>query len=193
MSADEHIVSVRFGDTGGDSPNARLGHQLHPHRRPRVAPFEVIDELRQVLDAVDVMVWRRADQRDPGLRVPQPGYELGHLVTRKLATFPGLRALGDLDLQLVCPRDVLRRHAEAARCHLLDLAVGAGAARERPVVLGVLAALARVRASAQPVHRDGQGAVRFRTQRAKGHGARDEATDDRLRRFHFLQRKRRPG
>src|ERR1051325_4499432 len=43
--------------------------------------------------------------------------------------FAGLRALGDLDFELVGAHQVLRRHAEARRCDLLDPVV-------RPVAVG---------------------------------------------------------
>ncbi len=40
---------------------------------------EVVDELRQVLDGVDVVVRRRADERHAGLRPPQVGDVRRHL------------------------------------------------------------------------------------------------------------------
>ena len=57
---DEHDVGLRLGHAGGDGADADLGHQLHVHAGPRVGVLEVVDELREVLDRVDVVVRRRA-------------------------------------------------------------------------------------------------------------------------------------
>ena len=48
-----------------------------------------------------------------------PGVDLG---ARQLAALAGLGALGHLDLELAGVDQVLARHAEAARGHLLDRA-----------------------------------------------------------------------
>ena len=80
-----------------------------------------MDELREVLDRVDVVMRRRRDEADAGDGVPEFGDVFGHLVAGKLAAFARLGALGHLDLDLVRAREVLGRHAEARRGHLLDL------------------------------------------------------------------------
>src|SRR5882672_3048646 len=49
---------------------------------------------------------------------------------------------------------------------------------KRPEAVGILAALARIRLGADPVHRDVQGAVRLGRQRAQGHAGGDEALAD---------------
>src|SRR5262249_31390233 len=133
-------------------------------------------ELGEILDRVDVVMRRRRDQLDPGLRVPEARNLRRHLVCRRLSAFPGLRTLGDLDLQLVGESEVLGCDAETAGCDLLDARVRLG-----PEAGGILAALARVRPSAEPVecNRDrlvclyGEGAVR--------HGTDGEAVHDLLR------------
>ena len=81
----------------------------------RVRLLEVEDELREVLDRVDVVMGRGGDQRDAGNRVPQPGDLVGHLLAGELAALAGLRALRHLDLELAGEREVLGRHSEAAR------------------------------------------------------------------------------
>src|SRR5205807_4059296 len=80
-----------------------------------------VDQLRQVLDRVDVMVRRRRDQLDAGRGVAQLSNVFRYLAPRQLAAFAGLGALRDLDLQHLGARQVLGGYAEAARGHLLDL------------------------------------------------------------------------
>ena len=105
--------------------------------------LEVVDELRQVLDRIDVVVRRRRDQHDAGRGMAQLGDHLGHLEAGQLAALAGLGALGDLDLDLAAFVQVFGGHAEAARRDLLDRRVrivavrprawrGAGPRRPRP-------------------------------------------------------------
>src|SRR3954451_14406327 len=95
-----------------------------------------------------VALWAGGRPASPGLRVPEAGYLGGHLVAGQLAPLAGLRALRDLDLELLGEGRVLVRHAEAPGRDLLDLRVPRG-----PEPCGVLAALARVRACAEVVER----------------------------------------
>ena len=144
---------------------------------------EVEDELREVLDRVDVVVRRRRDQRDAGLGVPEPRDLLAHLRGRELTALAGLRALRDLDLELVREGEVLGRDAEAAGGDLLDARVSLVAEAR-----GILAALAGVRAGAEPVERDRDRLVRLGRERAVRHRAAREAADDRLDRLDLVER-----
>ena len=62
VAGDQHDVRVRLGDAGRDRADADLGDQLHVHAGLRVGVLEVVDQLGEVLDRVDVVVRRRADQ-----------------------------------------------------------------------------------------------------------------------------------
>ena len=180
------VDDVRAGlrDAGRDHADAARGDELHGDVRLGVDLLEVEDELREVLDRVDVVVRRRRDERDARARAAQPR-DLGrHLVRRDLAALAGLRALGDLDLELLGERRVLGRDAEAARCDLLDLRVPVV-----PVADGILAALARVRPAAEPVHRDRDRLVRLRRERAVRHRAAREPADDRVDRLDLVERR----
>ena len=64
MAADQDDVAVGLGHARGDRADADLGHELDADPRPGIAVLEVEDELGQVLDRVDVVVRRRADQAD---------------------------------------------------------------------------------------------------------------------------------
>ena len=123
----------------------------------------------------------------PGRRVAHPADVLVDLVAGQLAALAGLRALGHLDLQLVGVDEVVDRHAEAPRGDLLDrraaqVAVGVAAEAAR-----VLAALARVRAPAEAVHRDRQRLVGLGGDRAERHRAGGEALDDLRRRLDLVE------
>ena len=51
-------------------------------RRLRIRVLEIVDQLRQILDRVDVVVRRRRDQADARHRIAQLRDVLGHLVAR---------------------------------------------------------------------------------------------------------------
>ncbi len=204
---DHHVVGLALGHARGDGAHAHLGHQLDADAGVRVHVLQVVDELGQVLDGVDVVVRRRADEAHAGRRVAQLADVGGDLAAGQLAAFAGLGALGHLDLQLVGVLQVLGRDAEAARGHLLDLRTQAVAVFQGQVDLDhvladdgfqrlalgdldalelvavaafVLAALARVALAADAVHGDGQGLVRLAADGAERHGAGGEALDDLL-------------
>ena len=137
--------ALAFATPAATVPTPTSATSFTDTERLGVRAAQVVDELLEVLDRVDVVVRRRRDQADAGRRVAHPADVLVDLVAGQLAALAGLGALGHLDLQLVGVDQVVDRHAEAARGHLLDrraaqvaVVVGREAAR-------VLPALARVR------------------------------------------------
>ena len=145
-------------------PTPRLATSLTPIRARRVDRAQVGDELGEVLDRVDVVVRRRADVALAGLAAAERRDVGGRLATGQLAALAGLRALGDLDLELVGAGEVRGGHAEPRRGDLLDPGVVAPAVGRRGVPGRVLAALAGVRGAAGALDPDGQGLVRLRAE-----------------------------
>ena len=142
--------------------------------------LQVEDQLRQVLDRIDVVMRRRRDQADARRRMAHLGDGGVDLVAGQLAAFAGLGALRHLDLHHVGVDQIFRGHAEAARGHLLDLRAHRVAVRQRLEAVGLLAAFAGVRLAADAVHGDGERGVRLAADRAERHGAGREALDDLL-------------
>ena len=124
----------------------------------------------------------------PGRRQPHAGDVAVDLVTGQLAALAGLRALRHLDLQLVGVREVVDVDAEPARGDLLDRRAARVAVRVRDVARRILAALAGVRAAADPVHRDRERLVRLARERAERHRAGGEALHDLRRGLDLLER-----
>ncbi len=120
VAGNQDVVGVALGDAGGDRADADFGHELHAHARRRVAVLQVVDQLLEILDRIDVVVRRRADEADAGRRIADAGDVVVDLAAGQLAAFAGLRALRNLDLQLVGVGQVPDRDAEAARGDLLD-------------------------------------------------------------------------
>ena len=191
VAGDQNHVGLGLGHAGGDRADARARHQFHADLGLRVDLLEVVDQLRQILDRIDVVVGRRRDQHDARRRVAQARDHLGHLEAGQLAALAGLGALGDLDLELAAVVEVLGRDPEAARGDLLDGRVLVVTVGPRHVALRVLAAFAGIRLGADPVHGDIQRAVRLGAERAQRHAGRDEALADLGDRFDLLDGHRR--
>ena len=173
MSRDEDDVGVGLGHAGRDGADTGGGDELHADLGARVDLLEVVDQLRQVLDGIDVVVRRRRDERHAGHAVAELCDQSGDLVAGELAAFAGLRALGHLDLDLGSAGEVFGRDTEAAGRDLLD-----GGVAFRAVARRVFAAFAGVRLAADLVHRDGEALVGLGRKRAEGHAGRGEAAAD---------------
>ena len=63
VPGDVDVIGACLGDPGSDRANAARGNELHADPGAGVDRAEVGDQLRQVLDGVDVVVRRRADER----------------------------------------------------------------------------------------------------------------------------------
>jgi hypothetical protein len=87
------VVGARLGNTGGNRADTDLGHEFDRHVGCRVDVLQVEDQLRQVLDGVDVVVRRRRDQADAGARVAQPRDQRVDLAAGQLAALAGLSSL----------------------------------------------------------------------------------------------------
>ena len=93
IAGDGDMVGARLGDAGRDRADADLGDELHRDLARRVGVLQVEDQLRDVLDRIDVVMRRRRDQADAGRRMPHLGDRRVDLVAGELAAFAGLRAL----------------------------------------------------------------------------------------------------
>ena len=59
---DRDMVGARLADPGRDRADADLGDQLDRNARPRIGVLQIVDQLRQILDRIDVVVRRRRDR-----------------------------------------------------------------------------------------------------------------------------------
>src|SRR5712692_3855272 len=187
-------MGLSHASRDGSYPDSR--DQLDAYARLRVYLVQVIDQLCKVLDAVNVVMRRRRDQRNVRRGVAQLRDERRYFGRWKLSALAGLGPLRHLDLQFFGAHKVLGCDAETSRGHLLDLAAHGDATHRFVIPVGVFAALARIVAPADAVHGDGDGLVRLWTQRAKRHGGDDETRAnglDRLNLFHRYRHTRREG
>ena len=104
-----------------------------------------------------------------------------HLEARQLAALTRLGALCHFYLYLVGIHQIFRSDSETSGCHLLN-----GAAHIRSEACGVFTAFARIASPMQPVHGNCHCFMRFLTDSAERHGARNETFQYVFHRFHFV-------
>src|SRR5579859_4478905 len=184
VAADCDDIRAGLGDPRGDHADAGAGDKLYADAGLRIDGAQVVDELREVFDAVNVVVRRRRDQRGAGRGVANARNVLGDFARRKLAAFAWLAALGHFDFELFGANEIFGGDTEAAGGDLLDLARAA----RRGVEIRIFAAFAGVAAAADLVHRQRESLVRFGAQRAEGHGLRAETLENGFQGFHIFER-----
>ena len=121
VAGDEHDVGLGLATRRRRPCRPDLGDELHVHARRRVGVLEVVDELLEVLDRVDVVVRRRADE------ARRPAWSAGSWRSTGTPCGPGSwppsPGLAPWAI-LICRSSALtrysRRDAEAARRDLLD-------------------------------------------------------------------------
>src|SRR5947209_16604836 len=69
------MIGTCLGNAGSHRADADLGDELDRNQAIRIDVLEVVDQLRQVLDRIDIVVRRRRDQPDAGRRMPHPRSE----------------------------------------------------------------------------------------------------------------------
>ena len=155
------MIGLGLGDARRDRADAHFAHQFHRYARCRIGVLQIVNELRQILDGINIVMRRRGDQPDARRRVADLADVFIDLVAGKLPAFARLGALGHLDLQLVGVDEIFGGHAKPRRGDLLDGAAAAVAVGIALESVGVFAPFAGVALPADAVHRDRQVLVRL--------------------------------
>ena len=180
-------IGVRLDYPRGNGPDPCLSYKLHRNLGARIGLLQVVDELGQILDAVDVVVGWWRDEGNPGDRVTDLCDLYGDLMSGKLAPLARFRSLGHLDLQLNGRCQILGRHSEARRCHLFDGTVSPIPIRLAVKAHGILSPLTAAAFSSETIHGNGYGLMRLPAEGPVRHGARGKSPHDVLDRFNLLK------
>ena len=183
VTTDDDVVRQRLGDASGNDTNTNLGNELGRNLAVGLGILQIMNELRKILDGVNVVMRRRGDQTDTGGGVAVVGDVLGNLEAGELTALARLGTLCHLDLDLVAVGKVVGRNSETTRGNLLD--TGSAVIKE---TFRILSSLAGVRSTAQTIHRDGKRLVGLSTDGTKGHGTGRKALDNISHRFNLIKR-----
>ena len=189
-TADDDEVSFRLSHTSRNGAHATFCYQLHADSSRRVDVLQVEDELGEVFDGVDVVMWWGRDEADARNGVACLGNDFVHLEPWQLTAFARLGTLCHLDLYLFCIHQIFSRHAETSRCNLLRLAAQAHTLHVCMVAGIILTTFTRVASCAELVHRQCQRLMCLDAQCTKTHGTRHKMLHDALHRLHFVEGRR---
>ena len=59
MSADQHHIGTTLGHAGCDRADTGLRHQLDTDSCSAVGVFKIMDQLCQILNRINIVMWRR--------------------------------------------------------------------------------------------------------------------------------------
>src|SRR3569832_2474020 len=85
MACDHHMVSLGLGHARRHRADADFGYQLDRNRRLRIGVFQIMNQLRQVLDRINIMLRRRRNQTHHRDRETQQDEEHG---TKRPGSWP---------------------------------------------------------------------------------------------------------
>src|SRR6266705_1169237 len=186
VTADGDDIRARFGYASSNDADSRTGNEFYADARARIHGAQVMDQLRQVFDAVNVVMRRRRNQRRARGGVPDSRDVFADFLRGQLAALTRFRALRHLDFEFFRVDEVIGGDSKTPRSDLLDL-VGRG--RLETIGMGIFSAFAGITASTELIHRQSQGPVRFRAERAKRHRLGAETLDDGLEGLDLVERK----
>ena len=166
VPADGDYVRAGFCDSCRDDADACAGNQLHADTRPGIDGAQIVNQLRQVFNAVNIVMRRRRNQWRAGRGMANPRDVRGNFTRGKLAAFSGFRALGHFDFEFLGVNEIIRGDAEAAGGDLFNFVRGFGLIHPER---GIFAAFAGVALAAELVHSERECAMGFRAERPQRH------------------------
>ena len=120
VTSDHDVVGFGFGHTRSDGADAIFRHQFDGNGRHRIDVFQVVNQLRQILNRVNIVVRRRRNQADTWRGVTQSTDVFGDFTARQLAAFARFRTLRHFDLNLIGAGEVFGGHTETTRRDLFN-------------------------------------------------------------------------
>src|SRR5260370_14694256 len=121
VTADGDDIRARFGYASSNDADARTGNEFYADARARIHGAQVMDQLRQVFDAVNVVMRRRRNQRRARGGVPDSRDVFADFLRGQLAAFTGFRALRHFDFELFRVDEVIGGGSKTPRGDFLGL------------------------------------------------------------------------
>ena len=114
VSANDNHIGMSFGHACGNRPHSSFGNQFDCDPCFRIGIFQVEDQLGQILDRIDIVVWRRGNQGYARCRIAHFSNIPAYFITRQLSSFTRFCSLSDFDLQFVAVDQIFRGHPKAS-------------------------------------------------------------------------------
>ncbi len=184
----EDHLSSRLGHARRHGSHARLGNELHGDPCLLIGIFQVINQFRQILDGINIVVGRGRDQAHAGRGMPCLSDPRINLAAGQMTALPRLCPLRHLNLDLLRAYQIAAGHAEPSAGHLLDRRAAVQAVLPDAQPLQILSPFAGIGFPMEPVHGDRHRLMGFFGNGAIGHSARLKPGDNGFHALHFLQR-----
>ncbi len=120
VAADGDDVGASLGNARGDDADTRAGDEFHANARFGIYGVQIVDQLRKIFDAVNVVMRRRRNQRCARRGMANSGDVLGYFCGGQLAAFAGFGTLRHLDFEFFRANQIFRGDAEAPGGYLFD-------------------------------------------------------------------------
>src|SRR5690606_15972285 len=114
--------------------------------------LQIVNQLGQILDGVNIVMWRRRNQTYSGSRIANAGNLRINLVAGQLSSFTGLGALSHLNLYFLSVDQVFTGHPESSGRHLLDGTTTRVAVGTKNIPTGIFTSFSGVTLTANTVH-----------------------------------------
>src|SRR5258708_10648088 len=150
VPADGDNVRARLGYARGNDADSGTGNEFYADAGARIHGAQVVDQLREVFDAVNVVMRRRRNQRGGRRGVPDARDVFADFLGGQLAAFTGLRALRHLDFEFFGVDEIIRGDSKTSLGDLLDLVAPR---RLYAVGIGILAAFAGIAPATELIRR----------------------------------------
>ena len=186
MTRNQNHVSASLCYTRSNCTNTRGCNKFNSHFTAWINLFEIINQLCQVLDRVNIMVRRRANQRHAFGRMTKTRDKVGHLHPRQLPSLARLCPLSNLNFKLFTMIEILSRHTKAARGHLFYFCRWIITICFRREMRRVFATFTTIRFSTYTVHSYVESFMSFRAERTKRHARGHKTLTDCCNTFHFI-------
>src|SRR6202171_1279125 len=161
VATDGDDVGASLSNARGDDAHARAGDEFNANASARIRSTQIVDQLGEIFDAVNVVVWRRRNERRARSCVPDACDVFRDFARGQLAAFAGLGSLRDFDFELLGVNEVVRGNAATAGGYLLNFV---GSLRFAAVQRRIFSAFTGVATAAEGIHRQSEGAMGLEAQ-----------------------------
>ena len=156
ISGNQYQACSRFGYTGCNCTDTGFWYQFYCNSRIFVRIFTIVNELRKILDRIDIMMRRWWDQADPRCRMTCLCNPRIYFSTRQMSALSRFCPLRHLDLYFLCTYQVSGCNAKSSGSYLFDRR-----ASVRIQTFNLLSTFTTVGFTMQLVHRNCQCLMRF--------------------------------
>ena len=186
IAGNQDNLGPRFRDPCRHRANACLRNQLYRYTGIFIGVFQIINQLRQILNGIDIVMRRRRNQAYARRGMTGSGNPRVYLFGGKMAAFTRFCPLRHLNLNFPGAHQIPAGYAKAPAGNLFDgrasVVIGSG----RFQTFLTLSALPAVRLAVEPVHGNRQRLMGFLRNGTVRHGACLETLYNGFHTFHLF-------